>query len=223
MIDGFQGKYAKSHLVLSHRWFTPKHPDPQGTKVRMLQDFLRANLEIEYVWVDFFCLPQWLPEAPRSEDEDVIFQGGLANLWMLFLTHRILVSFDLQYAGRFWTSYEFWLALRTITSNGLEPTPEDQRRMSIQCIGASKEAEDIHVQWMITTWADKAADIAADLLAQDDILVTNQRDKDEQLNVLRKLARTAGSIYEDVMHKQIAPTVATVPSSPIDEIEMVSM
>merc|ERR1712032_199617 len=101
MIDGFQGKYAKSHLVLSHRWFTPQHPDPQGTKVRLLQEFLQANLEIEYVWVDFFCLPQRPSEAPRSEDEDVIFQGGLANLWMLFLTLRILVSFDLQYAGRF--------------------------------------------------------------------------------------------------------------------------
>ena len=75
---------------------------------------------------------------------------------------------------------------------------------------------------MITTWADKAADIAADLSAQDDILVTNQKDKDEQLNVLRTLAKSAGSIYEGVMRKQITPTVAAVSSSRIVEIELVS-
>merc|ERR1712039_774028 len=99
----------------------------------------------------------------REEDDEVEFQKGLANLWKLFLTCRVLVIFDLQYVGRFWTSYEFWLSLRTVTSEGLAPTPADQSRVDIECMGAAHEAEAILVRSLIHTWANKDPSTAADI------------------------------------------------------------
>ncbi|CAK0821933.1 unnamed protein product [Prorocentrum cordatum] len=113
---------------------------------------------------------------PRSEDDEVIFKLGLENINMLFVSSKVLVFFDLQYVGRFWTSFELWLSLRTITANGLMSTPADQHRAHVVCTGAANQAEATNLE--------------------DDIIVTNQGDKDMQLVVLDDLAKNAGGLYK---------------------------
>ena len=56
--DACRGKYLRDTLVTSHRWLTPKHPDPDGEQLRVLRAHLEAHGEIEYVWFDWFCMPQ---------------------------------------------------------------------------------------------------------------------------------------------------------------------
>jgi len=89
--DQLEGISRNEFLVVSHRWITPKNPDPDGVKLMALQKYLLDHQEIELVWMDFWCLPQWDEVRGRSEDEDVVFRIGLCNIWMLFLTIRVLV------------------------------------------------------------------------------------------------------------------------------------
>ena len=65
----------------------------------------------------------------------------------------------------------------------------------MRCMGAANEAESIHIESMYATWSEKTPEEAADVLGEDDITVTNMRDKEQQLGVLRELASNAGSIY----------------------------
>merc|ERR1712217_359562 len=63
---------------------------------------------------------------------------------------------DLQYVGRFWTSYEFWLSLQTMTSGGLKAASYENLRVHMECIGAAREAEEILVKSMFSTWMKSA-------------------------------------------------------------------
>jgi hypothetical protein len=193
--DAILEKYKNEFLVISHRWHTPQHPDPKGDKVALLQEYLAEHPQVQWVWLDFWSLPQSLPDKPRTEEEEVVFKVGLANIFMLFISSTVLILFDLQYVGRFWTSYEIWLSLRTVTADGLMNTPADKRRAHLRCMGAANEAEDIHMESMFTTWSEKTPEEAASVLGEDDIIVTNMKDKEQQMEVLRELARTAGNIY----------------------------
>lgn len=194
--DAINGMYTQHFLVISHRWHTPDHPDPKGDKVADLQDYLAQNPHVKWVWLDFWSLPQSLPGEPRTEEEEILFKVGLANIFMLFIVGKVLVLFDLQYVGRFWTSYELWLSLRTVTADGLVDTPARERRAHLRCMGAANEAQDIHIDSMFETWGEKTPEEAASVLSEDDIVVTNMKDKEQQLGVLWNLASNAGTIYE---------------------------
>ena len=67
------------------------------------------------------------------------------------------------------------------------------------CMGAANEAEDIHIHSMHETWSDKTPEEAAAVLIEEDIVVTNQRDKDQQLKVLYELAARAAILYASAM------------------------
>merc|ERR1711920_771390 len=98
-----------------------------------------------------------------------------------------------------------------MTPMGLVPTPPEKRRVDIHCVGASREAEEIHLKSLLSTWADKSPADAAAVLSKDDIIVTNQRDKIGQLEVLRKLAETACLFLHPAQSRS---------ASDFDEVEM---
>ena len=45
------GAYA-DHLAVSHRWEQPDSPDSEGEQLRAVQEHLRKNDQIEWVWID---------------------------------------------------------------------------------------------------------------------------------------------------------------------------
>jgi len=164
-----------------------------------------ALLQLAQVWLDFWSLPQRVNDTPRTEDEDVTFKLGLMNINMLYMSSTVLVFFDLQYVGRFWTSYEVWLSLRTLTNDGLMSTPTDQRRTYILCTGAASEAEATNTEAMIKMWSEKSPREAIEALGEDDIVVTNQSDKDQQLKILKNFAESAGGLYDQAVAESAMP------------------
>jgi len=159
-----------------------------------------ALLQLAQVWLDFWSLPQRVNDTPRTEDEDVTFKLGLMNINMLYMSSTVLVFFDLQYVGRL-----SWLSLRTLTKDGLMSTPTDQRRTYILCTGAASEAEATNTEAMIKMWSEKSPREAIEALGEDDIVVTNQSDKDQQLKILKNFAESAGGLYDQAVAESAMP------------------
>ena len=42
-MDLFDGTLAKNHVVISHRWMSKTHPDPDGIQLQAIQDYLAAE------------------------------------------------------------------------------------------------------------------------------------------------------------------------------------
>lgn len=189
--EGFRGKYEKKFLIISHRWITPSSPDPEAAQLEIIIKYLQENPNIEYVWYDFWCLPQ----KPRSIEEDVLFRTTLDKIYMLFLTCSVVVVLDLQYLGRFWTCYETWLSLHTASAQGLVHTRECDRRVAFRCTEGAEASSDHYTKALVNTWSAKTVEQAKAVLAKADILVTNQRDKEQQLQVLDDLDRNVKKLY----------------------------
>lgn len=182
----------KECVAVSHRWLQPMNPDPRGEQLRCLKRFLAANPSVKYVWLDWCSLPQnvWLQ---RTAEEEAHFRASLANLYLLFLGVRVLVVLDQQYSGRFWTVYEAWLAQRSIGgSDGLEAVLPSQSRVTFLPIMNSDE-EDVEV--FRKKWGKTTPQQAYARLSRDDIIVTNQSDKDMQLQVLATLPEFCKRMY----------------------------
>jgi hypothetical protein len=82
------------------------------------------------------------------------------------------------------TQFEAYLSLRTVTANGLDVTPDAERRCVITCI---HNAPASFSEALTGMWATKTADQAYDVLVKPDVRVTNQSDKDVQLPKLKTL------------------------------------
>eukprot|EP00662_Eupelagonemidae_sp_cell21_P057539 gene57539-biopygen50994 len=107
---------------------------------------------------------------------------------------------ELDLVHIFWTLYESWLSMRSVGANGLVAASEDDYttslyRFTIVCIGAAKKAESIHVEGLIESWMPLTPEQACQRLMEDDIVVTNQKDKQVQLGVLRGLQQYLPSLY----------------------------
>ena len=89
--------------------------------------------------------------------------------------------------SRFWTQFEAYLSFRTVTANGLDLTPEADRRCTIRCIHNALVHEKVFSDVLIAMWASKTASEAYEILVKPDVKVTNQRDKDIQLPKLKTL------------------------------------
>jgi len=171
--------------MISHRWITPKHPDPNNEQLVKIQEFLRANPHIKLVWLDYGCIPQ----GKRTEDEETHFRSCLDHISLLYLSLPVVVIFDKQYISRFWCIFEMYLSLRKASEEGIGPASEKviDSRFHFYCIGSAKRDVDGYKLQMIKDWKDLNASNAADVLKEDDIMVTNRRDKDEQLAKLVSL------------------------------------
>eukprot|EP00971_Amphidinium_carterae_P000931 18169-Amphidinium_carterae.1 len=131
--------------------------------------------------MDFYCLPQ----SPRNDEDEEFFKASLAKINYLYLGMQVLVLYDQQYAGRFWTSYEVFLATHRADVQGVITGGD---RHVIQCLGAARMGnEKANAEALLAIWADKSPLEASNILASPDVLVTNQKDKDQQLKKLQNL------------------------------------
>ena len=130
--DSFTGVYTKEYLAVSHRWFDQSAPDKDGVQLKEIRKYLRAHLDIQWVWygalllppvlqaksltrhvrfADFWCMPQF----ERSPAETEEFRHMLSNINLLYLGCSVLVLLDLSYLSRFW--------VRSAESNKESRTP----------------------------------------------------------------------------------------------------
>ena len=170
----------KKILTVSHRWFEPGHPDKACEQTSAVVAYLQEHPEIEWVWFDFWCLPQ----HPRSPTEELHFRTSLSQIYLLFLGTCVLILGDAQYNSRFWTSYEAWLSMRMMTAEGLVEASGTPRCAVVGLFPLDSDTAKHLIEGM---WKDAKPDQAYDQLNVAAIYVTNGRDKEEQLMVLLNL------------------------------------
>jgi len=185
---------TKDRLIISHRWQKTdlEHPDPDSTQLKVIQAHLSGHKHIEYVWLDWACLPQ----STKFRIERAVFGEGLKNINFLYATMPVLILLDISYLSRFWTQYEAWLSMRSLSENGLGTTAEEHLRCSIVCHGAAAVACESRLkQSLIMQWREKSADDAISILKDPFVEVTNQGDKKMKLEQLPDFVAEIVSIF----------------------------
>lgn len=96
-------KSAKNFI--SHRWFCPTHPDPDGRQLALLRPCLEANA---FYWIDFTCLPQ----KSRTQEEEAVFRDSIRWLpSLMFDMSFIVLRFEGDgYVERAWCFFELLAA-----------------------------------------------------------------------------------------------------------------
>jgi hypothetical protein len=90
-------------FFVSHYWHTQDDPDPQGVDYREISRTLRREQrQWSYVWTDWACLPQ----APRSETEDMYFEKMLYRVPNLMRDCRFAFTYP-KFSPRLWTIFEY--------------------------------------------------------------------------------------------------------------------
>lgn len=102
----------------------------------------------------------------------------LLNINHLYVGMRVLILLDLSYPSRFWTQYEAWLAMQSVSEKGLHPTPKESRRCVIVPIS---NANSMAVESLESMWAQKTPEEAHAALSRPDVHVTNETDKEVHL------------------------------------------
>mgnify|MGYP006152146973 CR=1 FL=1 len=89
---------------MNSSWESFNQPDSKGVQLSTIKTFLEESRDIQYVWYDFYCLPQNLKQqgVRRSHTEQLLFAWQLRNANLLYLGLRVLVLMDLSYQSRFW-------------------------------------------------------------------------------------------------------------------------
>eukprot|EP00900_Chrysochromulina_parva_P008962 jgi/Chrpa1/18067/Chrysochromulina_OHIO_Genome00025503-RA len=185
-VEGVRGAY-KNILVVSHRWETPTDPDPDGVQALAVQDYLKAHPEIDAVWFDFCSMPQGRDKTPSESAE---FKEMLPNINLLYLTCSVLILMDRTYMSRFWTQFEAYLSMRAITSDGLTNALDPQARARVTIMTLHDLPPSMGTV-LVDEWSNKTPEKAHAILAGQDVIVTNQSDKDIQLAKLKVLNERA--------------------------------
>lgn len=93
------------------------------------------------------------------------------------------------------TQFEGWCAMQRATPQGLKPAQGAKRRCTIYCIhNATKGAEDVKMYQM---WAARTPMQAHEVLSSPDVMVTNQKDKDVQLEKIQMLDASVCSAFNE--------------------------
>lgn len=116
---------------ISHRWFSPTHPDPDGKQLALLRPCLEAD---SFYWVDFSCIPQ----KPRTQQEESLFRDSISWLpSLMFNMNFIVLRFeDDGYVDRAWCFFELLAA--TVLSHQI-------RFVNDQSAAGEKEQIEINV------------------------------------------------------------------------------
>ena len=123
-------------------------------------------------------MPQALPGRKKSLAEKAHFNYMLHNINHLYVGMPVLILLDLSYPSRFWTQYEAWLAMQSVSEEGLFPTPKASRRCTIVPISNANSSA---VESLENMWAHKKPEEAYAALAKPDVAVTNESDKEVHL------------------------------------------
>ena len=214
LTDVCTGVLREDSLAVSHRWERPDNPDPEGEQLAAVRSHLQERLAIQWVWMDWWCMPQ----GDRTPEEQADFKIMLTNVNMVFLGMRVLLLLDMTYMSRFWTQCEAWLAMQKMSRDGLLPRratrtqqggygvstdananllSAGQPRHTVQCIHAAKNAERGLVLALEETWRDRFIGDALTILEKPDVFVTNMSDKTQQLPKVRALNEDLKRLYLD--------------------------
>jgi len=191
----FMGDDVQETLCISHRWESPFLPDTKGEQLRAIQQHLKKATQVKWIWYDFWCLPQKNTDGKddRSSQDRADFDRMLKSIGDLYLSMRVLILLDLSYVGRFWTLFEAWCAMQTITATGLKTAAEHERRFAIACI---LNAPSSHEATLIELLATKSLSEARTMLEQPDIVVTNAKDKVQMLGFLGSIEAHVKDLYK---------------------------
>jgi len=171
-------RYAGKYLAVSHRWFNPRAPDADGLQLRKVREYLRAHKDIEWVWYDYWCMPQGESRTPAQK---VAFKVMLSNINWLYIGCSVLVLLDLSYLSRFWTQFEAWLALQVTSAEGLKGGRNTGSSIGRTVIVPIYNANSTIRAHLISMWESKSPDEAHAILSEADVTVTNLSDKEMQL------------------------------------------
>ena len=80
------------------RWEQPHDPDPDGTQLRAILEFVCRQTTLSYVFLDWACMPQ----GERTVQEKAMFKAMLPNINLLYVSATVLVLMDRTYLSRFW-------------------------------------------------------------------------------------------------------------------------
>ena len=186
--------HEKEFLAVSHRWETSDVCDPTGEQLERPREHLRQHPEILNVFVDFMCLYQGHGRTPEQKAQ---FQLQLPNINLLYLGASVLILFDYDFAGHFWTQFEAWLSLQRASTSGLTSATTD--RTVITCIHGTQE---VFGRALRELWADCTAHQAHINLSANSVRVTNSSDKKIQLPKIAVLDRTVSHLLSSRARRQ---------------------
>ena len=218
-VTGFIIVRLREHKVLTISYPWQGFGDPDSTNDRL--DTVVAYLEeerpdIEYVWWDFMCVPQAtnIPDRATGEVEhqypttykknvfdDLYFttminKGGV-NL--IYLGAHVLSIANALYIQRFWTQFEAWLAMQQTTDAGLSSAvglPPADRRYEVMGVLNARDMTNQQLEMIEKMWGTATPEEAHDKLKRDDVTVTNQKDKEFFLPMIKDAYRHLGTLGE---------------------------
>ena len=123
-----------------------------------------------------------MPQCERSPLEKLEFDAMLPNVNILYLSCRVLILLDLSYVSRFWTQFEAFLAMRTVSATGLGSLPDLTAAAASSPLACRYTIVPLHnatmalAEQLVLMWAKKTPEEAHAVLSQPDVTVTNQRD-----------------------------------------------
>ncbi len=101
-------------VFVSHRWQTPTHPDPGGTKAKVIIERLESAskyAEEIYLWIDFCCMPQRTDKYEWSSDDVKNFYNGLMSLSNIVKSCDLMILYSEDYPNRVWCYTEIFVWL----------------------------------------------------------------------------------------------------------------
>ena len=101
--------YYNNPIAISHRWLHHDHPDP---KQLQFNDFLRICEELDILDIQPFFIDYCsLPQLPRSESEEELFQFQIVALNDYFKKQTIILPMGaIDYHKRAWCMIEFFIS-----------------------------------------------------------------------------------------------------------------
>jgi hypothetical protein len=191
------GNYRLEFAAVSHRWTKRGHPDNDGSQLLKLQEELRKRPSIQWIWVDWMCMPQNEGKHRKTPLEKDYFKLALSQVNLLYLFMHVFILYDADYARRFWCLLESYMATHRPTLDALEfERPHDtETRYDLIPMGSMEGEHEQLMAFLGSLNKDTATYLKK--LSQPDIKVTNQSDKDTMIDKMQvflpELQRKLGS------------------------------
>jgi len=181
--DVIGGKFVADTVAVSHRWLTPEHFDPDCIKLEKLQEVLEGLPHIEYVWIDWACVPQkyfFELNAEETEECDLVWANVLP---FIFLGCSVIVLYERGCSDEFWPNAECWIATKMPTQSGLVPASAGALRVKFYGILSQSGQDEGVTEFMMYVWHKHLTPTAISMLEQDGV-IAEARDKSISLKVL---------------------------------------
>lgn len=191
--EAYHHELAGRFCAVSHCWELQNKPDMTGAQLRAVTHFLCEHPAIEFVWIDWCCMPQKSTAGvdDRTAEEKADFKRMLDSVNLLYLASTVLVLCDVSYPSRFWCLFECWLALQLATPRGLESVLLHEDDAELLCSTRRTYgrahfvlmhlAKAYTLQQLIGLLGREQPEEIFRILSSPDIRVTNQSDKDSKL------------------------------------------